>query len=99
MTQPAIRYAYGALAALLVEMREDWDIDQVLRELVGCPWSHRLVVESVLAARDEDGPRLRVRDAIVKLPSQAQRMPPEQLAAWRDHADRILNRHRPGDDT
>lgn len=97
MTQPTIRHAYGSLAALLAEMREDWDIDQVLRELVSCPWSHRLVVESVLAARDEEGTRLRVRDAIVRVPSQAQRMPPEQVAAYRAHAQRILDRHHRSD--
>ncbi|MEV4749033.1 hypothetical protein AB0K21_21865 [Streptosporangium sp. NPDC049248] len=99
MAQPTIQPAYGALAALLVEMREDWNLGQVLTELAGCPWSPRLVIESVLAARDEEGTRLHVRNAIVKVPSQAQRMTPEQIAAYRAHAKRILNRHHTGDDT
>ncbi|WP_433235423.1 hypothetical protein ACQPYK_25315 [Streptosporangium sp. CA-135522] len=98
MTQPTLHPAYGPLAALLAEMRPDWDLDQVIRELIGCPWSHRLVVESVLAARDEQGSRLHVRDAIVKIPSQAQPATPEQVAAYRAHAQRILDRRHTGDD-
>lgn len=100
MTQakPTLRHAYGALAALLVEMREGWDIDQVLGELVGCPWTPRLVIESVLAARDDPSDRLSVRAAIVRLPSQTQRMPPEQLAAYRAHAQRILDRRHGNDE-
>ncbi|GAA1768248.1 hypothetical protein [Nonomuraea bangladeshensis] len=97
MTQPTLRPAYGPLAALLVEMREDWDLDQVLGELVGCPWSPRLALESLLAARDDPSGRLRVRDAVVKVRSQQQRLTPEQYAAYRDHAKRIINRRPTGD--
>lgn len=96
---PNLRPAYGPLAALLVEMRADWDLDQVIRELVGCPWSSHLVLQAFLAARDDPNEQLRVRDAVVKIPSQQQRLTPEQTAAYRDHAMRIIGRRHTKDDT
>ncbi|MEV0617598.1 hypothetical protein AB0I81_30050 [Nonomuraea sp. NPDC050404] len=95
--KPTLRHAYGPLAALLAEMREGWDVDQVLGELVSCPWSPRLVLEAFLAARDDPSDRLRVRDAVVKVRSQQQPLTPEQYAAHRAHAQRILDRRPTGD--
>ncbi|GGO63119.1 hypothetical protein [Nonomuraea cavernae] len=95
--QPTLRTAYGPLAALLVEMRADWNLDQVIRELVGCPWSPRLVHEAFIAARDDPSQQLRVRDAVIKVRSQQQQLTPEQVAAYRAHAQRIISR-RPGGD-
>lgn len=90
--KPTLHPAYGPLAALLAEMRPDWNLDQVLTELVGCPWSPRLVLEALLAARDDPTDRLRVRDAIIKTRSQQQRLTPEQYAAYHAHARRIIGR-------
>ncbi len=89
-SKPTLHSAYGPLAALLTAMRPDWDLDQVLAELVGCPWSPRLVLEALLAARDDPGGRLRVRDAVIKIRSQTQQLTPEQYAAYRAHAERAL---------
>lgn len=97
--RPTLRTAYGPLAALLVEMREGWDLDQVIRELVGCPWSPNLVLQAYLAARDDPSDRLRVRDAVIKIASQEQRLTPEQYAAYRDQAQRIIDRRHTRDDT
>ncbi|MEU8195265.1 hypothetical protein AB0C10_15940 [Microbispora amethystogenes] len=97
MTTPTLNPAYGALAALLVEMRSDWNLDQVLTEVASCPWSTNLIVQSVIAARDDDRPHLHVHHAIVKIPSQAQRMPDEQRQAYYEHAKRILNRQHASD--
>ncbi|MEQ4723802.1 hypothetical protein [Nonomuraea sp. B19D2] len=96
--KPTLRHAYGPLAALLTEMREDWNLDQVLRELVSCPWSPRLVLEAFLAARDDPSDRLRVRDAVLTIRSQQPKLTPEQYAAHRAHATRIIDR-RHGSDT
>ncbi|MEV0149715.1 MULTISPECIES: hypothetical protein [unclassified Nonomuraea] len=97
--KPTLRPAYGPLAALLVEMRADWNLDQVIRELVGCPWSAYLVLQAFLAARDDPSEQLRVRDAVIKIPSQQQRLTPEQVAAYRDHAQRIIGRRHTLDNT
>lgn len=96
--KPTLHPAYGPLAALLTEMRPDWDLDQVLGELVGCPWSPRLVLESLLAARDDPDDQLRVRDAVVPLRSQQQHLTPEQYDAYRNHAKRVIGRRPTGDD-
>ncbi|PRX66139.1 hypothetical protein B0I32_106275 [Nonomuraea fuscirosea] len=90
--KPTLRHAYGPLAALLTEMRADWDLDQVLAELVGCPWNAHLVLQALLAARDDTSSRLRVRDAVIKIRSQTQQLTPEQYAAHRAHAERALGR-------
>ncbi|MFG1709203.1 hypothetical protein ACFLIM_39035 [Nonomuraea sp. M3C6] len=97
--KPTLRHAYGPLAALLVQMRADWDLDQVLRELVSCPWNGHLVLQAFLAARDDPSDRLRVRDAVIKIASQQQRLTPEQYAAHRAHAQRIIDRRHTKDDT
>lgn len=97
MTTPKLNPAYGALAALLAEMRDDWDLDQILGELVACPWSTKLIVQAVLAARDDDRHQLHVQAAVIRIPSEKQRMPEEQRKAYRDHADRILHRHHASD--
>ncbi|QFY09613.1 hypothetical protein GBF35_25805 [Nonomuraea phyllanthi] len=94
--KPTLRHAYGPLAALLTEMRADWDLDQVLRELTSCPWNPHLVLQAFLAARDDPNDRLRVRDAVLPIRSQQQRLTPEQHAAHRAHAERIINRRHGG---
>lgn len=95
---PTLRPAYGPLAALLVEMRGDWELDQVIRELVGCPWNAYLVLQAFLAARDDPSHQLRVRDAVIKIPSQQQQLTAEQYAAHREHAKRIIARRHGRDD-
>ncbi|MGW4639587.1 hypothetical protein ACWEN6_13715 [Sphaerisporangium sp. NPDC004334] len=98
MTKPHhSKPAYAGLAAFLAEQRDDWDPDQILAELIGCPWSNRLVLDALHSAWSDDT-RLRVAEIHIRMPSQRRIVTPEQQAAYTAHMRRLLNRNR-GDDT
>ncbi|MEV7011676.1 hypothetical protein [Streptosporangium sp. NPDC051022] len=81
--------AYPELMALIARMRSDWDSEQIVAELAGCPWSPHLVVEAVRATNSTDD-RLNVAHAFVRMPSERMRVTPEQLAAYTAYVRRRL---------
>ncbi|MER6830820.1 hypothetical protein ABT352_32840 [Streptosporangium sp. NPDC000563] len=89
--QPAMR----ELMALVAAMRPDWDPEQIIAELAGCPWSLRLAVEAVRATATDDD-RLRVANAFVFTPSHRVSATAEQLAAYTDYIRRHLPSGRTG---
>ncbi|MFI6634322.1 hypothetical protein ACIBI7_36035 [Nonomuraea fuscirosea] len=93
---PERRPAYGELIALIAAMRPDWDIDQTAAEILGCPWSERLVIAAVQATREDDD-RLRVADEIIKVASQRVSVTQAQHDAYVGYARRTLNRQAPAD--
>ncbi|MEU8378297.1 hypothetical protein [Streptosporangium sp. NPDC048865] len=89
--EPALR----ELMVLIAAMRPDWDADQIVAELAGCPWSLHLAVEAVRATATDDD-RLRVAHAFIVTPSHRVPATAEQLAAYTDYMRRHLPPGRTG---
>ncbi|MET8006280.1 hypothetical protein [Nonomuraea glycinis] len=83
--------AYGALITLIAEMRPDWDLDQITAEIIGCPWSEHLAIAAIQATREDDD-RLRVADAILRIPTHRIPVTREQHDAYLSYARSRLRR-------
>uniref|UniRef100_UPI003F49A7A9 hypothetical protein n=1 Tax=Streptosporangium sp. CA-235898 TaxID=3240073 RepID=UPI003F49A7A9 len=81
--------ARAELMALIAAMRPDWNPEQIVAELAGCPWSLHLAVEAIRATGEDDD-RLNVAHAFVRTSSERVPVMPEQLAAYAAYVRRTL---------
>lgn len=90
-----VQPALAELAALLVQMRPDWNLEQVTAELIaaetGSGWSVRLAVEAVRATEYDDD-RLRLPGFRAYGRTGSEPVTPQQQAAYADYARRQLAR-------